>query len=114
MKLTNLLILFLLLSLKGFSQQAPSYTLKYDKTEFCAGANAFSNPIVMNDKNEILSGIILKHSRFSYTIISGVGKLSIDENGKIDQSKSDVGKYLVQFKFGQFTSNISFNVNNCK
>ena len=114
MKLTKLLILFLFLSLKGFSQQAPSYTFKYDKTEFCAGTNGFSTLSILNDKNEILSGPILRHAKFSYTTISGNGILKIDENGKIDQNKSDAGKYIVEIKFSGIIEKISIIVNNCQ
>ena len=79
MKLTKLLILLLLLSLEGFTQK-PSYTLKYDKAEFCAGSNGFSNPIIINNVNkEILTGPILRHSFFSFSKISGNGILKIDE-----------------------------------
>ena len=114
MKLTKLLILFLLLSLKGFSQQVPVYSFKYDKTEFCAGSNGFSSLLILNDKNEVLSGPILKHAKFSYSTISGNGILKIDENGKIDQNKSDAGKYIVEIKFSGILEKITITINNCR
>jgi len=95
MKLTKLLILFLFLSLKGFSQQTPSYTLKYDKTEFCAGLITFCNPSIYNKKGEILKGEALKHIKFIFLNKQGNGKLSINDMGVIDISKSDIGNYNV-------------------
>ena len=108
-KCTKLFFLFLLLSFKGFSQQAPIYTIKYERTEFCAGVNAFSNPIITNSKGEIMPLDFTKKVKLHYIKIKGEGVLSIDEKGGIDLLKSDVGIYAIQFNYG--TSIISTNIN---
>ena len=107
MKLTKLLILLLFLSLKWFSQQAPIYTLKYDKTEFCAGSNEFANPTITNSKSEVLKGTILSKVKYSYTQISNSGHLTIDGFGKVDISKSDIGAYLINSVIELPTQNVS-------
>jgi len=95
MKLTKLLILFLFLSLKGFSQQTPSYTLKYDKTEFCAGTSLIANPIFLNNRGEVVNHVFAQVSNFRYTKKTGNGKLVLSADGNIDLSKSDAGEYQI-------------------
>jgi hypothetical protein len=114
MKLIKLLILFLFLSFKGFSQTAPSYTLKYDKTEFCAGLNEFSNPIITNSKGEIINEYIIKKLKFNYIKLAGEGVLELTTDGKINLSKSDIGSYQIFFFF--IFNKVSFNiiVKDCK
>ena len=116
MKLIKLLILFLFLSLKGFSQQAPSYTLKYDKTEFCAGSNAFANLSIFNSKGELMGPDFFKKIRINYKKIDGEGipLLSMDEKGTIDLSKSNIGIYSVKFNLGTSAFSTTINLLNCK
>jgi len=113
MKLIKLLILFLFLSLKGFSQQNPTFTFKYDKAEYCAGSNTFANPQIFNDKGELLNRILYSSAKFKYSIKSGNGKLTIDEMGKIDIIKSDVGEYVINFKFRLIESDFVIHIKNC-
>jgi hypothetical protein len=119
MKLTRLLILFLFLSLKGFSQQNPAesknpkFTLKYSTNEFCFGSYGELKPIVLNNKGEIMKTEILKSGDFSYVKISGLGNFIIDSDGIINQQKSDVGTYSVSMRLGNYTSTINFNVKKC-
>jgi len=106
MKLTKLLILFLFLSLKGFSQSPSPFTLKYDKTEFCAGSNEYANPIITNSKSEIAKGTILSKVKYSFIQISNGGHLTIDGFGKVDISKSDIGSYLINSVIELPTANV--------
>jgi len=114
MKLTKLIILFLLLSLKGFSQQAPSYTLKYDKTEFCAGSNEFAKLMILNSEGVLMGSEFYKSIKIYYNKINGKDVLSIDENGTIDLSKSYIGIYSVKFNLGTSTFSTTINLLNCK
>lgn len=114
MKLTKLLIFFLLLSFKGFSQQTSSYTLKYDKTEFCAGSNVFANLKIYNGTGDLVQSDFLKKINIYYKNINGEGKLSIDAKGNIDLLKSNVGSYLVQFNYGTSIFSTKVNLINCK
>jgi hypothetical protein len=112
MKLTKLLILFLFFSLKGFSQQASSYTLKYDKTEFCAGLNSLEKPIIIDQDGKIITSKIF-YSVYSYTNKSGIGKLIIDKDGIIDLSKSEIGIYSILFQRGSNSSTFIVNIKSC-
>jgi len=114
MKLTKLLILLLLLSLKGFSQQNPTFTLKYDKTDFCAGSNAFANLKIYNVTGNLVQSDFLKKIKIYYKNIYVEGKLSIDEKGNIDLLKSNVGSYLVKFNYGTSIFSTQINLINCK
>jgi hypothetical protein len=119
MKLTKFLILFLLLSLKGFSQanptesKNPKFTLKYSNNEFCFGSNGELKPIVLNVKGELMDTEILKSGDFSFVKISGLGNFIMDSNGIVNKQKSDIGTYSVSLKLGQYTSTINFNVKKC-
>ena len=119
MKCTKLFILFLLLSLKGFSQQNPTvaknpkFTLKYTSNEFCFRTMGESKPTVLNNKGEIIEAEILKSGNFSYVKISGQGNLIMDANGVVDHQKSDIGIYSVSLKLSTYTSSIIFNVKKC-
>ena len=112
MKLFKLLILCLLLSLKGFSQQNPTvsknpkFTLKYTNNEFCYGSNGVLKPSFTTYSGQIIEGEILNLFNFSYSIVLGQGKLDINSKGEINQSKSDIGEYLVTVKYGNYSSSI--------
>ena len=95
MKLTKLLILFLFLSLKGFSQSPSPFTLKYDKTEFCAGVNEYSLPQIFGARGELIPIVWVKNFTFTYTKKNINSNLAIDINGKLDLSKSSEGEYVV-------------------
>jgi hypothetical protein len=120
MKLTKLLILFLFLSLKAFSQQntnesnTPKFTLKYTNNVFCYGSVGESKPTVLNSKGEIIATEILQSVNFSHVAISGLGNLTIDSNGVVNQQKSDVGIYSVILKIGNLSSSYTINVKKCK
>jgi len=119
MKLTKLLILFLFLSLKGFSQQTPSYTLKYEKIEFCAGINEFAKPIILNSKGEVIEKVNTSGIYFSIVKVSGEGNLVVDKYGVIDISKSNSGSYKVILNTAVGTAIVSVSlfdikVKNCK
>jgi hypothetical protein len=119
MKITKLLILFLLLSLKGFSQQAPSYTLKYEKIEFCAGSNEFAKPIILNSKGEVIEKVNTSGIYFSIIKVLGEGNLVVDKYGVIDIRRSNSGSYKVIINTAIGTaivriSSFDIKVKNCK
>jgi hypothetical protein len=119
MKLTKILILFLILSLKGYSQQNPTesknpkFTLKYSTNQFCYGSVGELKPTLTYNDGKIIEGKILNDVIISFSRILGQGKLDINTKGEINQSKSDIGEYLVIVKFGNYSSSINFKVKKC-
>ena len=112
MKLTKLLILFLLLSFKGFSQTKSPITLSYNISEFCAGNNGFLNPIITNN-GEIVTSEYLKGFKFTYSKVSGEGILEINSNGVINQNKSSHGLYIIYAQINAIKISFNLKVNNC-
>lgn len=113
MKCTKLLILFLFLSFKGFSQQMQLFTLKYDKIEYCAGINEFALAKIYTIKGDVIPSEFTRGFKFTYTKQSGNGVLSLDENGKLDLSKCSEGNYTIFFNDvleGKLTKPASFNI----
>ena len=112
MKLTKLITVFLFLSLKGFSQTKPPFTLNYNISEFCAGSNGFLNPkITLNGK--IINSEELKAFEFKYKKLSGEGNLIINSNGVIDQSKTNPGSYIIYTHVNAVEISFNLKVNNC-
>jgi hypothetical protein len=112
MKLTKLLILFLFLSLKGFSQTKSLITLSYNISEFCAGINGFLNPVITLD-SKIINSEDLKVFRFKYNNLSGEGNLVINSNGVIDQSKTNPGSYTIYAYVNAIEISFNLKVNKC-
>jgi len=113
MKLTKLLIFFLFLSLKGFSQQPQLFTLKYDKSEYCAGINEFALAKIYTIKGDLIPSVFTKPFKFTYSKLSGSGVLSLDANGKLDLTNCSEGNYTIFLNDGlegKLTKPASFNI----
>jgi hypothetical protein len=120
MKITNLLILFLFLSLKGFSQEnspVKSYLkISYGKTEICVTSGGVITPVIMNNNNQIIPKEVLRNAIYTYIKESGDGKLEINkETGEINIEKSNLGTYLITMKFGNghYNSSEKLILKNC-